>query len=72
MFRIVRTTALVAIASAAVISAGTASAQPAPVSNEARTHFSSASTSRCHHVVGVKTANGRTYVTRYGAACLEA
>ena len=36
---IVRTTALAALAAAAVISAGTASAQPAPVSTEARTHF---------------------------------
>ncbi len=59
MFPIVRTTALAAIAAAAVISAGTASAQPAPVSTEARTHTGSAPTSRCQHVVRVKTANGR-------------
>ena len=72
MFPIVRTTALAVITAAAVISAGTASARPAPVSTETRMHAGSTPTSRCQHVVRVKTANGRAFVTRYGAACLEA
>ena len=69
MFPIVRTTALAAITAAAVIGAGTASARPVA---ETRVQASSASTFRCQHVLPVKTANHRPFVTKYGAACLEA
>lgn len=71
MIPIIRTTALAALAATAAVSVGTASAQPAPVSNEARTHhFSSAR--QCQHLRYVDRATGRVVTTRRGAVCFVA
>ena len=69
MFPTIRTTALAALAAAAAVSAAPAGAQPAPVSNEARTHTFGARP--CQHLRYVDRATGRVVTTRFGAVCIR-
>ena len=69
MLSIIRITALAALAAAAAVSAGTAGAQPAPVSNEARTHTFGARP--CQHPRYVDRTTGRVVTTRFGAVCIR-
>ena len=78
MIPIIRTTAAAALAAAAVVvSVGTASARPAPVSDEPREGRAlvlvhGANPRACSHVLRVDSSSGRPVLTTYGAACIEA